>query len=254
LWAIERLWGSPVAWKEDPSVHLLSRRTAVIVAITLAACVLALITKGARAGGSLVMYPYYGLGALWLVMCLRLALGTAGAIAREKESGAWPVLLTTPLGDREILLGKVRAALRRDGVLLLGLLATEACFLFSQMRTQDLPSLALYVFGRLAAVVLVLGAGLYFGVRLRTTTAAVTAALLLFLCAHYFLIGHYNPLWAWWWSRLIASYVNGVNSGARSNYFLLYNLAGVGAGFVLDVVLGLLLWRRARRNVREYVF
>jgi ABC-type transport system involved in multi-copper enzyme maturation permease subunit len=214
----------------------------------MVACVLAIVTKGVRSG-SLAIYPYYGLGGLWLVAFLRLAIATAGGIASEKESGAWPVLLTTPLGERQILRGKVRAALRRDAVMLLALLATETCFLFSQTGSRELLSLAAYVLGRLAAVVLVLGAGLYFGVRLRTTTAAVTAALLTFLCVHYFIVGRYNPLSAWWLARILTNRANWGN-----NYLQLYGLATMGGAFVLDIALGLFFWRRARQNVREYVF
>jgi hypothetical protein len=94
-----------------------------------------------------------------------------------------------------------------------------------------------------------LGTGLYFGVRLRTTTAAVTAALVTFLCVNYFLLGGYNPLFSWWFAKILANHAN------RGDYYLqLYGLAMMGATFVLDLVLGLFLWWRARRNVRAYVF
>ena len=255
-WAIERLWGSPVAWKEDPCVHVLRKGTIPIVVAASVACVLLIVTKVAR-GGPLAIYPYYELGGLWLVAFLRLAIATAGGIAAEKESGAWPVLLTTSLDERQILWGKARAALRRDAVMLLSLLAIEVCLLFSQVGSRELPGAVAYALARLAAVVLVLGAGLYFGVRLRTTTAAVTAALVTFLCVNYFIVGQYSPLSAWWLAKILASYVNRPNSGTTSvssNYLQLYGLATMGSAFVLDVALGLFLWRRARRNVRAYVF
>lgn len=245
--ASERLWGSPVAWKEDPCAGLVGKRTLVIVAITLVLSFLALTTKGG--GGALGIYPLYGLRGLWLVAYLRLAIATAGAIGREKESGAWPVLLTTPLGEKQILGGKVRAALRRDGVMLLGLLVTEVCFLFSLGGYRNLLPLAMYVPVRLEAVVLMLGMGLYWGVRLRTATAAVTAALVTFLCLHYFVVGSYNPLWAWWFGKLVANLAN-----RSSNYLQFFGAATLTVTSVFDIGLSLFLWRRAGRNVRAYVF
>jgi ABC-type transport system involved in multi-copper enzyme maturation permease subunit len=247
-WGIERLWGSPVAWKEDPCAHVLRKGTIPIVVAASVACVLLIVTKVAR-GGPLAIYPYYGLGGLWLVAFLRLAIATAGSIAAEKESGAWPVLLTTPLGARQILWGKVRAALRRDAVMLLSLLAIEMCLLFSQVGSRELSAAVAYVLARLAAVVLMLGAGLYFGVRLRTTTAAVTATLVAFLCMNYFVVGQYNPLSAWWLGKILANLANWGN-----NYLQLYGLATMGSAIVLDIALGLFLWWRARWNVRKYVF
>ncbi len=248
-WPIERLWGAPMAWKEDPCARLFGKRTILIVLIALTACILTVATRRVLSTTSLGLYPSYGLAGLWLVAFLRLAIATAGGIAAEKESGAWPVLLTTPLEAGQILRGKVRAALRRDGVLLVALLATEMCFFLSHTLSRELPSMAAYVFGRLGAVVLMLGTGLYFGVRLRTATAAVTAALVTFLCVNYFLVGRYNPLSSWWFAKILANYAN------RGNYYLqLYGVATMGATFVLDIALGLFFWWCARRNVRECIF
>jgi ABC-type transport system involved in multi-copper enzyme maturation permease subunit len=247
-WTIERLWGPPVAWKEDPCARLLGRRAILIGIPALIACIAAVAMRRVL-NTPLAVYVSYGLSGLWLVVLLRLAIATAGSIAAEKESGAWPVLLTTPLEGGQILRGKVRAALRRDGVLLVALLATEICFYSSVTSFRELLSLAAYVPARLGTVALMLGAGLYFGVRLRTATAAVIAALVTFLGVNYFLMGRYNPLYSWWLGKIVANYAN------RGSYYLqLYGLATMGATFVLDIVLGLFLWWRARRNVREYIF
>ncbi len=90
---IHRLHGSPVAWKEDPAGRLLRRSTLLIAIIVLLVCVLILVMK-VSPSSPLWVYQYYGLGGLWLVVFLRLAMSAAGGITREKESGAWPVLLT----------------------------------------------------------------------------------------------------------------------------------------------------------------
>jgi ABC-type transport system involved in multi-copper enzyme maturation permease subunit len=245
---VHRLHGSPVAWKEDPAGRLLRRGTLLTVTVVLLVCVLTVVTKGATRN-SLQTYLYYGSGALWLIGFLRLAMSAAGGITREKESGAWPVLLMTPLDESQILRGKVKAALRRNAVLLLSALAIEMCFLFSVADSEDRPVVMAYALVRLASVLFLLGAGLYFGVRLRTTTVAVTATLIAFLCVNYFIAGQYSPLSAWWLTRIIHS-----SAGVRSSTLLLYSLVMAGAKLALDVGLGLFLWHRACRNVRQYVF
>ncbi len=246
--AVRRLHGSPVAWKEDPAGRLLRPSTLLIAVAVLLICVLIIVMK-VSPGNPLWIYPYYGLGGLWLVMSLRLAMSAAGGITREKESGAWPVLLTTPLDARQILRGKAKAALRRNSVLLLSTLAAELCCLLSWVGSDERPVVAAYTLVRLASVFLLLGAGLYFGVRLRTTTIAVTATLIAFLCANYVIVGQYSPLSAWCLARILRA-----SGGVPGSTLLVYSLVTAGTMLALDVGLGLFLWHRAGRNIRRYVF
>lgn len=246
---VHRLHGSPVAWKEDPAGRLLRRSTLLIALMVLLVCVLILVMKVSPSSPPWI-YLYYGLGGLWLVAFLRLAMSAAGGITREKESGAWQVLLTTPLGGRQILRGKAKAALRRHAVLLLSALAIEMCLLFSVVSSTPGPAVVVaYSLIRLASAFFLLGAGFYFGVRLRTTTVAVTATLIVFLCVNYLIVGQYSPIGAWWLTRILAG-----TGGVRSSTLQLYSLVMAGTTLVLDVGLGLFLWRRAQRDVRTYVF
>jgi hypothetical protein len=248
--ATHRLRGSPVAWKEDPSGQRWRGTGNLLFGVLmLGMCVPALTMNPAR-NAPLVLSVFYGFGGLWLVVILRLAISVAGGIAREKESGAWQVLLTTPLAERQILWGKAVAALRHNAILFLSLLVAQTCLVLCD-RMPGGPLIAvLYILFRVAAIAFVLGAGLYFGTRLRTATGAVAATLAAFLCVNYFIGGNYNPLFAWLWRSLVA------NAGRWSNmYLMVLRIATtMGVAFILNLVLGPCLLHRARRNVRRYVF
>lgn len=246
--AVRRLRGSPVAWKDNLAGRLWRRSARLIAIAVLLVCVLIIVMK-VSPSSPLWTYLYYGLGGLWLMAFLRVAISAAGGITREKESGAWPVLLTTPLGERQILRGKAKAALCRNAMLLLSALAIEMCLLFSAVSSDEVLAVVALSVVRLASAFFLVGAGLYFGVRLRTTTVAVTATLIVFLCVNYLIAGYYGPLSAWWLTRILAG-----SGGVRSSTLQLYSLVMAGTTLVLDVGLGLLLWRLARRNVRQYVF
>ncbi len=248
--AIYRLRGSPVAWKEDPSGRPWRRRgNLVIGAVALVMCVSALTMNPARRV-PLASSVYYGFGGLWLAAILRLAISVAGGVAREKESGAWQVLLTTPLGERQILWGKAAAALRYNATLFLSLLVVQIGLVLSDGVPGKYLIAVFYVFFRLAAIGFVLGAGLYSGTRFRTATVAVAATIAAFLCVNYLIGGSYNPLFSWLWRSLLT------NTGRWGTMYLmaLRIAATMGVAFILNIVLGPYLLHRARRNVRVYVF
>lgn len=237
-----------MASREDSRDRLWRRRTALIAAGVLAICIWIVATNRVR-NAPFPLYPDYLVRVLWLLAFLRLAISAAGGIAREKESGAWQVLLTTPLAEAQILRIKALGALRRNAALLLSLLAVQTCFMLSQNAPGSEIMAAISGLSRLGSVLLVLGAGFYFGVRLRTTTLAAAATMITFLVVNYLIAGSYNPLSRLLWTRLI------IRAAPWSNYFMvIYYLLTMGTAFVLDLALGLSLWRRARRNVRVYVF
>jgi ABC-type transport system involved in multi-copper enzyme maturation permease subunit len=119
----------------------------------------------------------------------------------EKEARTWPILLTTPLTDAEIIRGKAIAAFRRNMPLILIYFAL-ICFRYvlysNQFRSQIMPQLlymlVLSVCSIVATVFFVIGSGLYFGVRLRTTTAAFAATAGLYFVVTYLLCGVFNPV------------------------------------------------------------
>jgi ABC-type transport system involved in multi-copper enzyme maturation permease subunit len=241
-----RAWAAPVVWKSvSDRPWWRSRGDLVLAAVILGLCGLIMMAPGPR-------HMYYFDGAFWLVVLLRLAISAAGGITREKESGAWPILLTTPLDDREIIRTKMGTALRQNALVVLAGLAVHLGFIIS-VRASNVPSVWIVylasTFSRVISALFVVCAGLYFGVRLRTTTAAAAAALGAHLCLSYLVGGQLiGMVFRWiiqWDPRL-------VSRGLWPLYALSF---AVTMGLVvLNIALGLLLLRRARQNLRRYVF
>jgi hypothetical protein len=153
------------------------------------------------------------------------------------------------LPEGEILRAKARGALACHAGLLLSLLAIQtSLLLFPEVHGNE-PTAVIVGLFRVGCIIFVLGAGLYWGVRLRAATLAVAATMTAFLGVNYLLAGSYNPLLVMLRTRLIRSAAGWNNYG-----IVIYYLSTMGTAFVLDVALGLFLWRRARRNVRRYVF
>jgi ABC-type transport system involved in multi-copper enzyme maturation permease subunit len=97
----------------------------------------------------------------------------ATCITSEKESGTWPLMLTTTLTDWEILWGKLLGAVRRCLPAWLFLFGHAALFTMAGM---------IHPIGLLQLVILMAwitfflsGTGLYFSARCRHTTTAVIA-------------------------------------------------------------------------------
>ena len=115
--------------------------------------------------------------AQW-VFVLRLGVAAAGAVAREKEAHTWPILLATPLENDQIVWGKTIGVLRKNLSLLIPVLVLYSlAFLFARPGERGLlhqmfdgvaPAIHLG-----AMTLFLLGAGLYAGLRCRTTTAAM---------------------------------------------------------------------------------
>lgn len=224
------------------------RRSDIVAGVVaLAVCALAIAAEavGVRAYGA---YLYYFSWGFWMVALLRLAVSAAGGITREKESGTWPILLATPLDDDRILRGKAYAALRNNVVLLLSALAVQVCFMLCESASPKALSFGLCLLSAAASVFFILAAGLYFGARLRETTTAVVATLGAYLCLNYIVCGRHNPLFGWLLWKI-------ASKGGTGNASFMLLAFGMGtAAFVLDTALGMVLVRRALKNLRRRIF
>ena len=116
--------------------------------------------------------------AVYVTIYLLIAMAvtavlSATTIAAEKQSGAWPLLLTTPMSDWHILLVKAAGVIYRAR-LFWGLLFGHVLFftLFGMIHPIALLHL-LILFCWVNA--LLLGAGMYFGARLKVAGHAVIA-------------------------------------------------------------------------------
>ena len=114
------------------------------------------------------------MSGIFLIAMLRLAVFSAGGIAGEKESRTWPILLATPLEDKQIIRDKAIAAFRRSFPLFLLYFISIVIFMIRIDNYQSLITIPAAIFG---SVIFIIGLGLYFGVRFRTSNAAIAATI-----------------------------------------------------------------------------
>jgi ABC-type transport system involved in multi-copper enzyme maturation permease subunit len=237
---IRRVQGPPVQWKEGRTPLFRARRHLLfdmgLWTLVAGLVLVVILFVGAPVYGSF----FLPIQILQLVLVIRLAVAAGGGITREKEARTWPILLTTPLSNRQIIEGKARGALRQNLFLLVLLLGLHLPIVVLGPAGQ--PAVIFLVVLSLAAMVLfLLGVGLYLSTRLRTTTGAVAATLGLYFVPNLFCCGGFG-------SALLLS------AGVAAH-------GGLAALFVISVipmiaymVVGLLGLRGATQRLRRNVF
>ncbi len=171
--AIRRVIGPPIIWKElrSPMFRHHKIRTCIFAFIglillsgTYYLCAKANILddEGTHAAYAVI---FLGVGMLFTIVL------PATSITTERESRSWPVLLATPLDDKDILLGKFVGALRRcfpAWLLLFGHIIAFSLIGF-------IHPLAIVQTGILVTWIAIFlsGSGLYFSSRFKHTTTAV---------------------------------------------------------------------------------
>jgi len=182
---VKHVKGSPVVWKETRRGLLYgwSLSDIVICAIALVLAIVPAVILGSSE-------PSIGLGlfiagCLSLLLVVRLAVECAGSVPREREARTWPILLTTLLEDKEIVNGKIKAALLRNMPLFITL-AVLSVFLSAAFPRVEM----LWVWGWglmswVTSILLVIGIGSYFGVAVKTRMSAVVATLAVCLAVKY---------------------------------------------------------------------
>ena len=202
--SIKPVTGQPIVWKEMRKGFVGRSKGDIAISVLLIGTFVTTVVLLLFSSKRNIILPYYFVSGFYLVVMIRLAVFSAGGIAAEKEARTWPVLLATPLEDKEIVRGKAIAAFRRNIPLLL-LYFVLLCAMYIRLYSlgslsgsdgllQILVSLALVASGIVCSVLFVIGSGSYFGVRLKTTTAAVAATVGLYLVMTYLLSGMFNPL------------------------------------------------------------
>jgi hypothetical protein len=191
------------------------------------------------------------MGGFMLIAIVRLAVLSASSITIEKEARTWPILLATPLEDSDILRGKAIAAFRRNLPLLVVLIVLRlASWLLSALGGLPMSYSLVYLIREAISlagvVVLVIGLGLYFSVRMRTTNAAVAATVGVYFGVRYFCCGMFFPLPLYMMASMGAG-------GGANIYMLVQIIFAVVAGFVY-VGVGILALRGAKRRLRYSVF
>ena len=172
--AVREITGSPIVWRELRSTWL--KRGVLYwvllgVGIWLLLLIYVLIVWAERRAfldndAHMVFIVTYT-----IIAGLVTAVLAATNITSEKESRSWELLLCTPLGDWHILLAKFVGALRR--CLPIWMLPIAHILLFSLVGCCNAALLPMYLLIAGGMVVMLVGAGLYFGSRFRRTTTAV---------------------------------------------------------------------------------
>ena len=135
-----------------------------------------------------------------LIIIVRLAVLSASSVTSEKEAGTWPILLATPLDDTDILRGKAIAAFRRNLPLLIVLVVLQAVsWLLNTFGGFPIFYSLLYIIQGTVTlagtVVLVIGLGLYFSVRLKSSNSAIAATVGVYIGLGYFCCGMFCGQW-----------------------------------------------------------
>jgi ABC-type transport system involved in multi-copper enzyme maturation permease subunit len=232
----------PVVWKEMRKGFIGRNRGEAAIFVLLAGAFLIAAVLMLLSNRKNFFLPQYFIYALYLIVMIRTAIFSAGSITVEKEARTWPVLLATPLEDRDIVRGKAIAAFRRNvPPLLLYIILLSIMYL----KIAGIKSILAIIFSLLptaASILFVIGSGLYFGTRFRTTTIAVAAAVGLYFVITFLFCGAFNPL-------------------SRFLYMIVLNRAGQWLYFSMTIVrsltigaLGLSLARCARRRIRRNIF
>ena len=172
---IRRVKGPPVVWKELKT--RISSREKLIVAVIIVlevAMILAMYLFpvaadifGDQEAYLLYIFIFMGLGLF------SVTIFPSTCITSEKESRAWPLLLTTTLNDWQILFGKFVGVLRRCFFIWLLLFIYASLF----WAFQYLSPLALIdiIFIITGTIIFLSGTGFYFSSRLKHTNEAVIA-------------------------------------------------------------------------------
>jgi len=186
------------------------------------------------------------MSGIYLIVMVRLAIATAGSIAAEKESRTLPVLLATPLEDKEIIHGKIIAALWRNIPLLILYFFLLCVFYYGTNNQwfQILIGLPITVVGVVGSVLFIIGSGSYFGVRFKTATAAITATIGSYLVLRFLFCGMFNPFRLILYTSIMRSQMSVI---AISVVISIVPTLALG-------VLGIFLERRAVRRLRHYIF
>ena len=243
---------SPIVWKEMRKGFLGGKERGAAISVLLIGLFFLTAILLLFSPKNIIFFAYYLVSGLYLVVMIRLAVLSAGSIAGEKEARTWPILLATPLADREIVRGKAIAAFRRTIPLLLLYLAL-LCIFYVRAGTYKFPqifgSFLVIVAGLVASVLFVIGSGLYFGVRFRTAAAAIAATVGSYLAVSYLFCGMFNPL-----RILLYMAVARLYSPANPSAFYWVHYSTTVTFSLIQAGIGLFLGRRAVRRLRRNIF
>lgn len=198
--------GPPVVWKELASPLIPGRKEKTTISLVAAVMVLALLyginDRQRILNEDVVQVAYVELFMILGTLVTLLLVSTP--ITAEKEAGTWPILLSTPVTDLDILVGKAVGVMRRCTVVwafLAGHLLL--CVALGFIHWTSILHMAMLVAGVSAFVC---GSGLYLGSRLRRTAPTVVVNLALVLSLWFILPAILNlglVFGHWFWGTYV---------------------------------------------------
>ncbi len=251
---IKRVIGAPIIWKEMYNGFLGEGWTSKFIYIVIA---LALILSAIQA------FRYYNISriaplqissfvrlAIYFIMILRLAAASASSIAREKEGRTLSMLLVSPIDDKDIIRGKVKAAILKNIPLFILYLIPTFITLMSHNSVNfflKLIQVPLSIISLAASVFFVSCCGVYHGVRSKSSTTAIVNTILTYIVIIYGGFGLINVLFNMFFVLLY-------RPTGFSRYISWYSLIMSFVYILIVGSLGLLYLRKAERNLRKNIF
>jgi len=179
---IRRVNGSPIIWKElrAPIIQGGEGRNSLIglVVAIIALLITYAVCAKQRCLDVDTIHVMYALIFVLMGLIINMVI-SATTITSEKEARSWPILLTTPLADWHILLGKAFGVFRRCLPIWSLLAGHVAVFVLvgyiHPITVLHLTMIVTWI------IVFLCGSGLYFSTRFKRTTSAVVANVALAL-------------------------------------------------------------------------
>lgn len=179
---IKRVIGPPIVWKElrTPFIQGLDNRNSYIGLLVAVAALCVTYLATARQGALDESYSHVSYGLLFVLMGIIFGVVfSATRVTSERESQTWLLLLTTSLGDWDILLGKAVSAFRRC-LPIWGLLAGHVLLFVFVGYIHPIVAFHLLLVAAWVSF-FVVAVGLYFSSRFGRTTSSVIASFGLLL-------------------------------------------------------------------------
>ena len=180
---VKHVYGPPVVWIETRK-HFFGRSKTHTIAYGVLIAIAWVFIFSARLGLPITIVLLYRIMyILMLVVTICMAVCAADSITREKKDRTWPILLTTPLDDDEIVQSKGFAAYRRNLPLLMLVIFLVVFCHWSAVVGGGRGSgfsifyLIGYIVSLVSSSICAIGLGLYCSIRLQRTGAAVAATI-----------------------------------------------------------------------------
>lgn len=210
--SIRRVRGPAIIWKETRTPLIKGRITAKIGLFAGIAVLISAYASTAWKGYLKEIEVQIAFVAAYLGLGLfRTATAAATSITSEKETRTWPILLTTPLDGRQIILGKIAGSCLRSWPLWL-LLAAHVIVFSCIGYINPLAIWPLFIVA-ISSALLVSSGGVFFSSCFKHTSTSATVNLILFFS---FIAPFCCPLPTYFGSPLvIAAIIIGVTSSVE---------------------------------------